>query len=196
MSTKKQDRKHHETIVILTFGLACLIIGLPIFVVYYLKWEASVEYENQSTATTCKVLEVSTPGICTDKNNRQTGVKHAYKVQTPLCDATLYRSDDDCHPFPLTVNTVKGCRVHDSCTSFKWKHQSTANMNSAFVGAAFVILSFVCCFFGYADYRFGICVTDQPMESVTVTDSPNPNDPDLDSPTGTKEEHCQPEAGN
>eukprot|EP01060_Flectonema_neradi_P037372 TRINITY_DN750_c2_g1_i1.p1 TRINITY_DN750_c2_g1~~TRINITY_DN750_c2_g1_i1.p1 ORF type:complete len:226 (+),score=41.23 TRINITY_DN750_c2_g1_i1:69-680(+) len=194
-----KNENKEKSAVFAAVAIVSFIIGLPVFVVYLLRWESSVDYENNSTVTTCKVLQVTIPGICTDKNNRQTGIRYAYNVATPLCDAVLYRADDVCNPIPLTVGTVKGCRVHDSCNSFKWKHQTTANMNSAFVGAAFLVLSMVCCFVGCAYYCLDTCHKDEPIEVVTIRSSPNPSDPDLDSPTRIQEnkgKYCQPEPDN
>eukprot|EP01060_Flectonema_neradi_P017104 TRINITY_DN2385_c0_g1_i1.p1 TRINITY_DN2385_c0_g1~~TRINITY_DN2385_c0_g1_i1.p1 ORF type:complete len:208 (+),score=16.34 TRINITY_DN2385_c0_g1_i1:62-625(+) len=132
--------------VILSFAIIFFIVGLPVFIAFYLRWQDSVDFEDNSTVTTCKILQVTTSQICTDDNGGYTGTKWGYNVETPRCPgAVIYRGDDTCNDSPLLVNSSRECRVHDDCQRFKWKHHTTTNKNSAFVGAAFLGLSFVLC---------------------------------------------------
>eukprot|EP01060_Flectonema_neradi_P017105 TRINITY_DN2385_c0_g1_i2.p1 TRINITY_DN2385_c0_g1~~TRINITY_DN2385_c0_g1_i2.p1 ORF type:complete len:206 (+),score=30.61 TRINITY_DN2385_c0_g1_i2:65-619(+) len=130
--------------VLIAFGVTLFVVGLPLFVVFYLRWQDSVDFEDNSTVTTCKILQVTTSQICTDDNGAYAGTKWGYNVETPRCPgAVIYRGDDTCNDSPLLVNSSRECRVHDDCQRFKWKHHTTANKNYAFVGAALLGLSFV-----------------------------------------------------
>eukprot|EP01060_Flectonema_neradi_P029378 TRINITY_DN4054_c0_g2_i1.p1 TRINITY_DN4054_c0_g2~~TRINITY_DN4054_c0_g2_i1.p1 ORF type:complete len:231 (+),score=28.41 TRINITY_DN4054_c0_g2_i1:70-693(+) len=119
-------------------GLLMFIIGLPVLVVFSIRYEASVEYEGMSTYTNCTVVEIEELSKCP----RHHKITYGYHVLTPVCgDVVLFREDDDCNRHPLLLNSTRNCVVRDDCRSFKWKHQTTANLNSAIVGGSFLLVS-------------------------------------------------------
>eukprot|EP01060_Flectonema_neradi_P029535 TRINITY_DN4101_c1_g4_i1.p1 TRINITY_DN4101_c1_g4~~TRINITY_DN4101_c1_g4_i1.p1 ORF type:complete len:189 (+),score=26.44 TRINITY_DN4101_c1_g4_i1:57-623(+) len=126
-----------EVKCLLFTGMTCLVVGLPVFIVFLLKWDASAEFERNSTITSCKVVDIDRTGSCYSKNGSPTS-KYTYTVETPFCDDTLIREDDHCTSNPLSMNTTKECKVLNDCSNFKWNHNTVINRNSAFVGLAFI----------------------------------------------------------
>ena len=120
------------------------IIGLPVFIVFTLRWRDSVDFEENSTLTGCTVVGIKTVRKCIGKGGSTTGYEWAYNVHVALCDnKILYRADDNCNGEALQNGTTHSCKVHNDCDSFKWNHDTEANKNSSFIGAGFLAASFL-----------------------------------------------------
>ena len=157
-------------------GVIFFIIGLPMFIVFTLRWRDSVDFEENSTLTDCTVVKVKTIQTCTDDNGAYTGTRWGYNVEVPLCNnKNLYRGDDTCNDAAISLGSTRLCRVHDDCETFKWKHQTEVNKNVSFVGAGILGVSFV--LFAVAFY---LCLKKKNSHSTTrVTAAPevsSPND--------------------
>ena len=134
----------HSRAILAFFGCVMLIIGLPVFIVFTLRWRNSADFESNSTSTECRVVKRKTIMTCKREDGDYLGTQWGYNVEVRFCNnKILYRGDDECNYSAIPVGEVRPCRVHDNCDSFKWNHATEKNKNSSFVGAGFLGVSFV-----------------------------------------------------
>eukprot|EP01060_Flectonema_neradi_P031918 TRINITY_DN496_c2_g1_i1.p1 TRINITY_DN496_c2_g1~~TRINITY_DN496_c2_g1_i1.p1 ORF type:complete len:275 (+),score=57.71 TRINITY_DN496_c2_g1_i1:365-1189(+) len=125
-------------------GCAAFIAGVPVCIVYSLKWKASVEYERESVEDTCTVLTSEVETSCKDKYGKVLGHKWTYTVKTSQCgDKVLCRTDDTCNKNPLPVGLVRDCRIHFNCESFKWRSKTEVNRVGSIVGGGVIGISLI-----------------------------------------------------
>ena len=134
----------HSRAILVFFACVMLIIGLPVFIVFTLRWRDSVDFEENSTLTDCRVVQRKTIKICENEDYTYRGTTWGYNVEVRFCNnKILYRGDDGCNYSAIPVGEVHPCRVHNNCDKFKWNHETEKNKNGSFVGAGFLGVSLV-----------------------------------------------------
>ena len=128
-----------------TASLLICLVGSPVTVVFYVRWDASKEYERNSFIADCIVLRSESAEKCRGKSGNHVGNRWGYNVVIPLCgnDTILYKSDDTCNRNPIPINTTKQCWVENDCSQFKWSHSTTYNVRGFIAGLVVLFVSFV-----------------------------------------------------
>eukprot|EP01060_Flectonema_neradi_P031927 TRINITY_DN496_c2_g1_i8.p1 TRINITY_DN496_c2_g1~~TRINITY_DN496_c2_g1_i8.p1 ORF type:complete len:254 (+),score=53.11 TRINITY_DN496_c2_g1_i8:81-842(+) len=130
--------------MIAVVGCAAFIVGVPVCIVYSLKWKASVEYERESVEGTCTVLTSVIDSTCKGRHGTIEGHRWTYTVKSSQCgDKVLCRTDDTCNKNPLPVGLVRDCRIHFNCESFKWRSKTEVNRVGSIVGGGVIGISLI-----------------------------------------------------
>ena len=139
--------KFKEVCAFLLVVVGCLafIPGVPICVVFSLRWSDSVIYEHDSVDTNCTIVALESTGLCTGGRGNLIGHTWAYDVATPACDDIIHDVDDQCNFDSVISNQTFECHVHNDCGSFKSKHNTNINRKASFVGSSLVLLSIILC---------------------------------------------------